>query len=573
MNTTHATTPARAPFDAVFHNGRVLVSAARPGATPSAIAVRGGRVAATGTAAELLAGAGPATETVDLAGRLLMPGLIDAHLHPLWGAKALANPSLNYEPLTVPQTLARLRNILDADPGAPDDHWLVVQGWLRLGGSDVDRDDLDKLPTRRPILIFSNDCHSAALNSRALDRLGINENTPDEPDGTIVRRPGRRPAGLIEDAPAMRLFDRVTHLAPQAAARLLENAQRALNAQGVTAVLDARALPEQFEAFALLRAQRRLTLRVAAAVEIPPTRVRDVSQVENALRELDVFRAKYAPVRWGNPAPDLAVTHSKFFVDGMLPNKTAFMRHPYFENTGGAGTPALRQTDYRARPYYTAAQLEALFNASARHGFHPHMHIIADGAADLTLDALEKTRAAHPRRDFRPSMAHNDLMSPDLYARFRALGVIATLSYQWCAMPASMWPLFRDVTGDERFHRDLETHGKFFDAGVTVAYGSDWPIDPLNEWYNLQCGLTRRIGPGHPRLDSDRDLTVPEVLRSATLNAARQLGLERHIGSLEPGKYADFIVLDRDVLKTPPESFAETKVLRTVVAGKTVHEA
>ncbi|MDR2845135.1 MAG: amidohydrolase family protein, partial [Puniceicoccales bacterium] len=283
------------------------------------------------------------------------------------------------------------------------------------------------------------------------------------------------------------------------------------------------------------------------------------------------FRKKYAPHPWETPQADLSISHVKFFIDGMLPNKTAFVLEPYFENIGTNEKPLLRQTSDCARSYYTQEQLDALFLAAAEHGFHPHMHIIADGAANITLNAIEKMRAAYPAKDIRPSMAHNDLMNPRQYQRFKDLDVIATLSFQWCAMPESMLPIFFNVIGGHRFANDLETHGKFFDAGVTVAYGSDWPIDPMNEWYNLQCGLIRRISENDPRLDSDRDLTVTEVLRAATINAAHALEAERYIGSLEAGKFADLIVLDQNVFQVPPSAFSQTKVLRTILGGKTVH--
>jgi predicted amidohydrolase YtcJ len=148
--------------------------------------------------------------------------------------------------------------------------------------------------------------------------------------------------------------------------------------------------------------------------------------------------------------------------------------------------------------------------------------------------------------------------------------VIATLSFQWSAKAANISSLFYSAIGENCFKNELETHGKFYDAGVTIAYGNDWPSDPLNEWYSLQCALTRRIRANPARMNRDRNLSVSEVLRSATIDAAYALQAERYIGSLEVGKFADMIVLNKNVFNISPETFARTKVLRTILGGKTV---
>jgi predicted amidohydrolase YtcJ len=359
---------------------------------------------------------------------------------------------------------------------------------------------------------------------------------------------------------------------PPGVEETLDGVQRALHAQGVTAILAARALAGELDGFAALRAQGRLALRVAAAVEIPPQDIAGPGGVERACARVLALKKKYAPAPWSSPRPDMAVTHAEFFIDGMLPDKTAYLLEPYFENTGSGASPVLRQTDYYAHPYYTQAQLEALFIQAARLGLDPHMRVTGDAAAEIALNAIAKMREACPGGDIRPAMARNDLTAPHQYKRFKRLNVVAGLSYQSCAMPQNMRPLFLNVTGGERFHRDLKTHGKFFDAGVRVAYNSDWTDGPLNEWYNLQCGLTRRVSASDPRLDSDRDLTVTEVLRSATIDAAHALHHDALTGSLEPGKFADLIVLDRNVFEIPADTLAQTKVLRTMIGGETVFQ-
>lgn len=242
----------------------------------------------------------------------------------------------------------------------------------------------------------------------------------------------------------------------------------------------------------------------------------------------------------------------------MLPNRTAYLREPYSD-----------ATETRAHSYFTERQLTLLCLLCASAGLHPHMHIVGDGAAELALNALEIMRIFEPDTPVRPAMAHDDLVAPEQYTRFADLDVIANLSWQWAGITEEMMETYRQRLGEIRI-RGLETHGKFFDAGVRVAYNSDWPIDPPDEWFNFQVGLTRRLTPEQPRLDNDRDLTVTEVLRAATINAAYALGMENVTGSLEPGKFADLIVLDQSPFTTPSADFGRIKVLTTMVGGKVV---
>ncbi|EAU0668425.1 amidohydrolase [Salmonella enterica] len=545
--------------DTLLHNGTVWTADAA-GTCHQAIALHDGRIMATGTDDELLSLIGPETCSINLDGRVVMPGLIDSHMHPYWGAKLLAGFSLDYQSLTTEETVARIQAHLENDD-TPDDIWLLVRGWLRIGGSDVSRHDLDRLATHRPVMLFSNDCHFIALNSRGLDRLGINKETADPPDGNILRDASGEPIGIIEDAPAMRYYDQVSRLSPQEGAQVLAKAQQMLHRQGVTTVMDARTEPEALEAFKHLWHSGELTLRVHAAAEITPDEVKKTGNAEAAVSRIVALHQRYTTPGQQEPAPGITLSHAKFFIDGMLPNRTAYLREPYSD-----------APETCAHSYFTERQLTLLCLLCARAGLYPHMHIIADGAAELALDALEIMRTLEPDSTVRPALAHNDLMAPHQYARFAELDVVANLSWQWAGLTDELMAAYQRLLGETRIN-GLETHGKFFDSGVTVAYNSDWPIDPPDEWFNFQVGLTRRLSPDHPRLGSDRDLTVNEVLRAATINAAYALGREDVTGSLEPGKFADLIVLDRNPFTTPPDAFGQIKVLLTMVGGKVVWRA
>ncbi|MDA8478059.1 amidohydrolase [Citrobacter sp. Awk 4] len=564
--------------DVIYHNGKIY-TADKSDQFCEAIAIKQGYIAAVGSSHELLALAGAQTEVIDLEKRVVLPGLIDSHMHPFWGGKQLRGCNLNYAALTVEETLALIQKHLDDDPLKEEDDWLSVRAWQRQAmipaGADMCRQSLDTLNTRRPVVLFSNDCHTLAANSRALEMLGITEETPVPADGKIGRDEEGRLNGILEDAPAMRAFDSIPTGTPEQCVLIARHVQRVLNQQGVTTVMDTRVYEEQLKAFAALRDSGELTLRMCGAREITPDSVAGPQDAGRALDELVDFNQRWNDPVW-QPAPGFGVSHVKFFVDGVLqpPTMTASLLQPYRKNRGTHAQPDWQPTEDYGDLYFTPEVFNALIKECGRTGVHPHMHTVAEGAIEMALDALQEMRQAWPQKDVRPGLAHNELAAAHQYARFAELDVTAVLSYQWAGLPAVLIEEERAMLGEERFPH-LEPQGRFLDAGARLAYGSDWPIDRLDEWYNLQIAMTRRAwdaegNPAGPRLDNDRNLTLTEVLRSATIDAAYMIARDREVGSLEPGKLADLIVLKDDIFSNPPETLFKTRVLRTVVGGKVV---
>lgn len=564
--------------DVIYHNGKIY-TADKSDQFCEAIAIKQGYITAVGSSHELLALAGAQTEVIDLEKRVVLPGLIDSHMHPFWGGKQLRGCNLNYAALTVEETLALLQQHLDEDPLKEEDDWLSVRAWQRQAmipaGADMCRESLDTLNTRRPVVLFSNDCHTLAANSRALEMLGITEETPVPADGKIGRDEEGRLNGILEDAPAMRAFDSIPTGTPEQCVLIARHVQRVLNQQGVTTVMDTRVYEEQLKAFAVLRDSGELTLRMCGAREITPDSVAGPQDAARALDELVDFNQRWNDPVW-QPAPGFGVSHVKFFVDGVLqpPTMTASLLQPYRKNRGTHAQPDWQPTEDYGDLYFTPEVFNALVKECGRTGVHPHMHTVAEGAIEMALDALQEMRQAWPQKDVRPGLAHNELAAAHQYARFAELDVTAVLSYQWAGLPAVLIDEERAMLGEERFPH-LEPQGRFLDAGARLAYGSDWPIDRLDEWYNLQIAMTRRAwdaegNPAGPRLDNDRNLTLTEVLRSATIDAAYMIARDDEVGSLEPGKLADLIVLKDDIFSNPPETLFKTRVLRTVVGGNVV---
>lgn len=566
--------------DRIYFNGYIYTADANDSVV-DAIAIAKGTIIATGTRQEIESYANEHTERFDLKGHMMMPGIIDGHMHPFWGGDQLKGCSLNYQSLTVEQIIKQVQSYLDRDPIKGENDWLRVTAWLRQGmlpeGADMTRDDMDRLKTNRPVFLFSNDCHTLVANSRALALFGIDENTPEPSDGKIGKDSNGRLTGILEDAPAMRASDSLPPPSQEQAEYIAQLVQSALNEQGVTTVMDTRVSALQLDAFKGLQDKGLLHVRVQGAREITPDDSPMPTDAKAAVAKALEFAKKYDQPQW-HPEPGIGLHSIKLFVDGVLqpPTRTAYLLKPYLENKGTVEKPDWQPTKRYGDLYFTPDVLDALIEEIAAVDFDPHLHTVGEGAISLTLDAVEKMRRVYPHKDIRPGFAHNELVASKDYERFARLGAIAFLSFQWAAPTPEIAEAERHMLGEERF-QNLEPIAKFIDAGAKVVFGSDWPIDGLDEWYALKVAATRRgrtiDGQLHPRLDNDRNLTVTEVLRSATIESAYGQRREDVIGSLEAGKFADLIVLDRNVFNIPADEIEDVKVLLTVVGGKTVHQA
>ena len=557
-----------AKADVIYINGYIY-TADQYDTICEAIAIQNGYIIATGSTQEINNTQYVDNYTViyDLQGKTMMPGIIDAHLHTFWGGMQLSSCNLNYQSLTVDDTLAIIQQYLDNDSVHNSGSWLQVRGWLRQEvlpiGTDITRFDLDKLNTQRPIILFSNDCHTLVANSIALEKFGLDRNTPEPSDGKIGRTEDGDLNGILEDAPAMRAFDSISKLTDEQAVNIAKLSQEELNKQGVTAVMDARITETQADAFLKLQQQDQLSIRLFGARELPPDDVGSIEDIPAVIDRVKQFAERYNDKNW-QPKPGIKVSHTKLFVDGVMqaPLMTARLLTPYqLEN----------EKDRYGDLYYSIEMLDALILESSRAGFHPHMHTVGEGAIEVVLNAIEKMRKALPGADIRPSTAHNELSAMHQFARYKQLNANVVFSFQWAGCSSAMIEQYKTLFGAERYN-GLEAHGQYIDAGVTCAFGSDWPIDPLNEWYDFQIAMTRQIDAEHPRLNSDRNLTALEVLRCATIGAAYVLKQDDYIGSIEKGKFADVIILDRNPFTIPATDIQNVKVLTTIVGGKTVYQ-
>ncbi len=564
------------PADRVYLNGVIFTADAR-NSSATALAIRDGRILYVGTEAGLARYIGPATVKVDLQRRFLMPGLVDGHMHPLEAGATLLKCNLNYASLTVAELQRGIQACVEQTRAAEPDGWLEVVGWFQESmlpaGVKTSRATLDALHTKRPIIVRSSFGHTVLANSRALTLAGITAATPDPVGGKIWRDAAGEPTGLLEDA-AHHGFD---SLLPQpTAAENVEAAAKALDAmqrQGVTSFLDASAEPENLVAFATLRKSGRLTARAHFAPVIAPS---EVGNLTAAVARVVATRKEYdeGPIA---RAPGITVRNAKLFLDGVIsaPAFTGAMLEPYRRNAGTADKPQwVAGTSRGPDVYFPADALATVLTALGRAGIDPHMHADGDGAVRAGLDGVAALRKAIPAADIRPAIAHNEIVGPADFKRYKALNVIPVLSFQW-EKPAGDTLGVKDYFGPERM-KILEPAGFLAEAGARIAFGSDWPVDALDQWFAFKVGVTRMNSPEAPadyrgRLGDDPGLSRETVLRAATINAAYELHQDDAVGSLEAGKLADLIVLDRNPLTVPAEEIASTKVLETVVGGAVVY--
>ena len=555
--------------DTAYRHGYVYTVDAND-SVQQAMAVKAGRIVYVGSDAALEPFIGPRTKVLDLHGRMLMPGLVDGHQHPLQGGAALLKCNLDYQQLSVQQLQSKIQDCLDRTRAREPDGWLEVVNWFQEvmvpAGTVTSRATLDGLKTVRPILVMSSFGHTVLANSRALKLAGIGAKSADPLGGRVGRAASGEPSGILEDA----AFEPMVKLIPAPTAddnlKSANAALEALRKQGVTTFLDAAADAADIAAFAKAQSDGSLTARAHFAVVIAPPEGVDPQKA--------VAAAKVLAQRFDQgelvPEPKVSIRNVKLFLDGVIsaPALTGAMLEPYLNTPSKSRGPDV---------YFPAPVLASLLIEIAAAGLEPHMHADGDRAVREGLDGIAALRRKFPERDIRAAIAHDEIVDPRDFPRYRELNVIPVLSFQWEKQAPDTMEGARGYLGAERF-KYMEPAGFLSAAGARIAFGSDWPVDPLDEWFALKVGVTRLNAPqpDHKyagRLSEDKGLTRKEALRAITMNSSYELHADRWIGSLEAGKLADFIVLDRNYFDIPAEQIADVKVLQTVVGGRIVYQA
>lgn len=536
--------------ETILTGGRVHPVA--PGAADAeALAVAGGRIVAVGTARELAELAGPSTSTIDVAGGLVLPGFQDAHAHPLHGGLASLRCDL-YGSSSAAEHLDAVRRYAAEHP---DREWIVGGGWSMddFGGAMPSRALLDAAVPGRPVVLETRDGHTSWLSSRALELAGIGRSTPDPAGGVIDREPGGTPSGTLQEL-ATRLVDRVLPATTAAEwDEALVRMQTELHRLGITACQEAAADEELVAAYLRAAQAGRLTLRMEGNLTWSPGRGLD------QLADL-VARREAAQ------APRVRMRGAKLFQDGVVENGTAGMLEPY-RGGGGAGP------DRRGLSLYPPAELDAIVTALDAEGFQVHLHTIGDRAVREALDAIEAARRVNGRRDARHHLAHVQFAHPVDVARFAELDVVANVTPLWAVSSGYVEELTLPFVS-ERAAACMYPFGTLHAAGARLAFGSDWPVSTPDPLVQLEVAVTRcppNSTDAEPLLPSER-LDLRTAIGAATAGAAFVNGLDAETGTLEPGKLADLVVVDTDLLSPGAAPPTAASVVLTLVEGEIVHD-
>jgi hypothetical protein len=539
--------------DLILTNGIVYtVDAARSRA--EAVAVSDGRIAAVGTAAEIGELAGPRTRVVDLGGRLLLPGFVDAHMHASSATEELFDVALD-GCHSVAECVATVARFAAAHPELP---FIRGYGWSdtytpRLGPAAA---DLDAVVEDRPVILHDDSYHSVWLNSAGLRVAGIDASTPDPDNGIIERLSDGAPAGTLREGPgyvAEQAFP--TYTREQAREGILHFMRTVARPRGITTVQDAGLRPGRdaaLEAYEELQRDGLLTTRFCLSIWLAEDRPLQ-PQLEAAVAE----RARHT-------GPLVSAAWVKLFADGVIEGHTAVLKEPYADQPGVRGAPV----------WDPAAFNEASVAAAAA-GFKLHYHAIGDGAAAMCLDAIAAARAACGDAVERPMITHLQVLDLADLPRFAELGVIALPQPYWFLKDELYHTRQVPYLGQER--ADLEYPMRsFWEHGVLAASGSDYPVPPPPDpLVAIQRAVLRRdpADDAAPPLWPEEAVTVEQAVASFTANGAYAAGMEDAIGTVEAGKVADLAVLSRDIFAIPPEEIADVETQLTVFGGRPVYAA
>jgi predicted amidohydrolase YtcJ len=514
-----------------------------------AIAIRGDRIEAVGKTFDLMKLKGPQTQIVDLGGHFLMAGFNDAHLH-LYDA---GTTKLSVD-LTGVKSLDDLRTrVAKRVENARAGEWVLGAGWdetLWPVKATPTRWDLDEVSNGHPVFLVRIDGHIAVANTRALQLGSITLASRDPQGGHIDRNENGEPTGIVRETAQQAIFGVIPKPTHDQRRQALELALADLAEHGITSAQDYSPDWENFEIYEDLEKEGKLT-----------TRIYEWLPFDDSLEELSRKRNSH-------PQSDLMLHTGmlKGFMDGSLGSHTAALLEPYADDPKNSGLPR-----------YDVAKLEEMTKERALAGFQIGFHAIGDKGVQMALDAFgeaqKAARDAHVKGptgtdEFRMRIEHAQVTTLQQFGRFKELKVIASMQPSH-VLTDMRWA--QDRLGPQRAATSY-AWATFLNKGVALAFGTDCPVEPISPFRGLYAAVTRRSEDGKQEYFPAQRLTMDQAIAAYTQGSAFAEFEEKEKGKLTAGMLADFVVLDRDPTASSPEKLLQTKVLRTVVGGKTVYE-
>jgi predicted amidohydrolase YtcJ len=546
--------------DAIYIHGDIYTGVAGASSfhevqRAQALAVREDRIVAIGTDTDILKLKGPATTVVDLQGNFVMPGFNDAHMHLVEaGFKKLTVDLTGVT--SIEQFRERIRKRVDS---AGPTEWITGFGWDETLWHAKDlptRWDIDEVTTDHPVFLRRTDGHVAVANTVALRLARVTLASKDPDGGEIARDATGAPTGILRETAQDLVSSSIPPPTPDKLRQAIETALQDIASSGITSVQDfsddsARGGWQDFKTFEQLEREGKLTVRISEWLPFAEP-VEVLKQRRAAHPESD---------------PMLHTGMLKAFMDGSLGSHTAAMLQPYADDPKNSGLPQ-----------YEQSKLNAMAAERVAAGFQLGFHAIGDKGVDMALKAFAAAEASARQKDLkapdgtenlRLRVEHAQVTNPEQVVRFRDLKVIASM--QPCHLLTDIhWAESR--LGSQRAAHSY-AWAEFLNHGVKLAFGTDYPVEPVSPFRGLYAAITRKSVDGKQEYYPSQKLTIEQAIAAYTIGSAYAEFAEKQKGILAPGTLADFIVLDRDLTAILPQKILGTRVLRTVVGGKTVYQS
>ena len=546
--------------DLIIKNGTIF-SADEKNSVYEALAVKNGTILAMGTNSDIEFYQDDNVKVIDLNGNTALPGFIDSHTHPSAAVNAFFGVDLN-DLETTKQYLETIRGALNA---SPDTQMIYGYGWIMpaFKNGSPKKEDLDAITSDIPIVLWDQGYHNMWVNSKALETAGINSASYLELSD-IVRSPSNEPTGLLKEAATAIMSDSLPDFSlPQYEQSLLAFQDQMLS-KGITAVFDACVYMGEGKpgypgnnalyAYRSLDEKQSLHLKYKGVVVIEPETLTKMNLTDQINDMISILKTR-----------QFSIDTLKFYIDGTIEGETAYLYEDYIETPG-----------YRGASNWDSHALNQCCAAFDRDGFRLHFHALGDAAVGQALDAIQYAAEQNPKggKKGKHSITHLQLVTPDDLQRFKDLGVTAVVQPFWFH-PDDFYHMLKKNIGPSRADCQYPLTS-FLKKGILVASSSDYPVTPdPSPLTAVEIGITRR-SPGKPLSEAelpprDEKGTLEQLLRSFTIDGAKFLGLDDITGSLEPGKAADIVILDRDLFQIPVNQISQAKPVFTITDGKIMY--